>query len=116
MTPEQEEENEQLFGVAASPTGHGHRYRLRVTLRDAIDGQTGMIIPDQQCKEVLKELHQTFDHRNLNSDVAGLEGMPMTTECLTRMFFDRLGKNLPVRRVRLEETSDFFAEYHGDDS
>ena len=28
------EENEQLFGVAASPFGHGHHYRARFTFRE----------------------------------------------------------------------------------
>ena len=37
----------------------------------------------------------------------------MTTECLARLAFRTLARTLPVARVRLHETPDFFAEYDG---
>ena len=109
-----EEENFQMFGQAASLSGHGHSYRLRVTLEGELTGQAGMIYPLQPGREVLLRLHSELDHRNLNCDLPDLRGIPITTEILARFIWDRLKGNLPLGRVKLYENPDFFIEYHGD--
>jgi len=108
-----EEENRELFGRAASEAGHGHTYRLRAVLAGPADGATGVIVPQQQAAAALALLHDLLDHRNLNVEVRALAGEPVTTECLARLAFRTLALELPVARVRLYETPDFFAEYDG---
>ncbi len=107
-------ENEELFGRAASISGHGHHYRLRVTLRGDTDATYGMIFPEREGKKILTDLHNRLDHRNLSVDVPQFGGMPMTTEMLARHFFDHLKKFMPVHRVKLYENEEFFVEYLGD--
>jgi 6-pyruvoyltetrahydropterin/6-carboxytetrahydropterin synthase len=99
-------ENEKLFGVAASPFGHGHNYRARVTLRNKPGPSSchGIAQP-------LAALRQELDHKNLNREVAGLSNQPITTETLARYIYQRVAGLLPVARVRLHERSDFFSEY-----
>ena len=102
-------ENEQRFGRAASPHGHGHDYRVRLTLR-----------PDQTSAEHLvaeciESLIEELDHRNLNLEVSALAGRPMTTEILAQHIFARAQAILPLDRVRLYERADFFAEYDATD-
>jgi len=109
-----EEENNRLFGAAASPSGHGHYYRLRVTLEGDVNPDHGMIVPDPECEHTLAALHEMLNHRNLNTDVPQLRDIPITTECLSRFMHDHLAESLPVRRVRLWENPYFYAEYHGD--
>lgn len=109
-----EEENFHIFGQAASPSGHGHSYGLRVSLEGELTSQAGMIFPLQKGREVLLRLHSELDHRNLNSDIPDLRGKPITTEILARFIWERLS-NLPLRRVKLYENPKFFVEYHGDD-
>ncbi len=108
-------ENEQLFGRAAAQSGHGHHYRLRVTLHGKVDIDHGMIFPEMEGRTVLGELHDQFDHRNLSLDLPHLRSMPMTTEMLTRYFYLQLKERLPVKRVRLFENEHFFAECQGED-
>ena len=109
-----DDENRRLFGIASRPSGHGHFYRLRVTLAGDVDGDHGMIVPDVECQRALQSLHDLLDHRNLSTDVAEVKGMPMTTECLARFMHQRLSSALPVDRVRLRENPYFYAEYHRD--
>ncbi len=107
-----DEENRQLFGIASAVSGHGHYYRLRVTLHGSVDGESGMIFPEREAESYLDELKDLLDHKNLNKDVRELDEKPMTTECLAQYFFERLNRNMPVARVRLRENPYFFAEYH----
>lgn len=108
-----EAENEALFGRAASPLGHGHGYRLRVTLAGPVDAATGLIASHRKVADRLGELYRMLDHRNLNQEVAALAHLPVTTENIARFVFDFLRPGLPVARVRLYEMPHFFAEYDG---
>lgn len=107
-----DEENRQLFGLASAISGHGHYYRLRVTLQGDIDNVSGMIFPECEAAGYLDELKDLLDHKNLNTDVRELADRPMTTECLAKYFYGRLHRHMPVSRVRLMENPYFFAEYH----
>ena len=102
------EENEQLFGVAASPFGHGHHYRLRATV-DYSGAAAGC--PPGEIQRQLESLRVELDHKNLNHEVPELQDRPVTTESLAKWMFERLAKELPLTRVRLHERDDFFAEF-----
>ena len=104
------EENNRLFGIAANLSGHGHHYRLRVTLSGNVHPQQGMIFPEKESWKFLGELHSKFDHKNLNIDIPDFKDMPMTTEILARYFYHELKKKMPVNRVRLFENDDFSIE------
>jgi 6-pyruvoyltetrahydropterin/6-carboxytetrahydropterin synthase len=99
-------ENEKLFGAAASPFGHGHNYRARLTFPGERD-----VFRHGEIAKCLADLHQELDHKNLNREVTGLTNQPVTSEILARYIFQRARETLPVHRVRLHERSDFFAEY-----
>lgn len=109
-----EEENAKLFGVAASPMGHGHNYRLRLTVDGQVDPEKGLLVPYLVRCEALDEVRKMLDHKNLNEEVPALRGWPITTESLARFTFEQLGQRLPIARVKLYETSWFFAEYFRD--
>jgi 6-pyruvoyltetrahydropterin/6-carboxytetrahydropterin synthase len=97
-----EEENQKLFGAAASPFGHGHNYRARLTTTETV-GYDRM----QSC---LDSLRSELDHKNLNREVSGLTNQPITTETLARYIHGRVAASIPTLRVRLHERPDFFAE------
>jgi 6-pyruvoyltetrahydropterin/6-carboxytetrahydropterin synthase len=101
------DENEQLFGVAASPFGHGHHYQARVTFDRTADAWPAGTDVRQQLESVRAEL----DHKNLNHEVPALHDRPITTESLAQWLFERLQGAGNLARVRLHEREDFFAEY-----
>lgn len=110
-----EKENRELFGPSAAVSGHGHNYRLFVTLGGEFDSDTGVVVPYDEHHNALSALQQELDHKNLNLDVPGFAGLPITTESMARYIRRKLRQTLPVVRVRLDERHDFFAEYLGDD-
>ncbi|MGI8889603.1 MAG: 6-carboxytetrahydropterin synthase [Chthoniobacterales bacterium] len=105
------EENEALFGVAASPHGHGHHYRARLTFREEEAGANGPLIMHQELASCLESLRLELDHKNLNQEVPGLTNRPKTTESIACYLYERVSATLPIHRVRLHEREDFFAEY-----
>ncbi|MDZ4722319.1 MAG: 6-carboxytetrahydropterin synthase [candidate division Zixibacteria bacterium] len=106
-----DKENQDLFGIASAPSGHGHNYRLRITLSGGIDAESGQIVSHETIDRVMTELRSDLDHKNLNVDLPDLSGMPITTEVIARYLHARLSSELPLDRVRLYEMESFFAEY-----
>ncbi len=107
-----EEENRAIFGYAASPGGHGHNYRVEITVAGQPDSKHGLIISEVEARRALNEIVQRWDHKNLNREVIELENIPITTESLARVIFHELSEQMPLKKVRLYEMSDFFAEFH----
>ena len=105
------DENEKLFGAAASPFGHGHNYRARLTFRQKPANEDRLLITYQEIETCLGSLRSELDHKNLNQEVPGLKDQAITTEHLARYIHLRVGETGPVHRVRLHERDDFFAEY-----
>jgi len=105
------EENEKLFGAAASPFGHGHNYRARLTFQGRDAAPRRPLVPYDDMEQCLGSLRSELDHKNLNHEVPGLKDQPVTTENLARYIHRRVGETRPVHRVRLHERDDFFAEY-----
>jgi 6-pyruvoyltetrahydropterin/6-carboxytetrahydropterin synthase len=108
LTPE---ENQKLFGVAASPFGHGHNYRARLTFRDEPNVSDHALVPFSDIRGCLESLRKELDHKNLNHEVLALMDQPITTENLARHIHERVAEKLRINRVRLHERDDFFAEH-----
>jgi 6-pyruvoyltetrahydropterin/6-carboxytetrahydropterin synthase len=105
-------ENRRLFGKCVNL--HGHNYVVDVIVAGAIDQATGYVIDLKRLSEVIcKQIIQDVDHRNLNTDVAWLEGLIPTAENLAVAFWERLRPELPeglLRSVRVSETEKNWAE------
>jgi 6-pyruvoyltetrahydropterin/6-carboxytetrahydropterin synthase len=102
------EENGRLFGESVSI--HGHNYRTRLTFRaQSFDGKATLVRYDA-IDACVRALRTELDHRYLNEEVIGLKDRPITTESLVRYIYERVSGMIPLRRVRLHERDDFFAE------
>ncbi|TMD11158.1 MAG: 6-carboxytetrahydropterin synthase [Chloroflexi bacterium] len=103
------------FGPCSNPGGHGHNYRLEVTVEGPIDPSTGMVLDLRRLHEAVQELVlDKVDHRHLNSEVDFLRGVIPTTENLARCIYQQLEARLPAGRlvrVRIDETDRNSAEY-----
>jgi 6-pyruvoyltetrahydropterin/6-carboxytetrahydropterin synthase len=112
-------ENRAAFGKCNNPHGHGHNYRIEVTVAGQIDPVTGMVINMADLDRVVDEfVIQRFDHMNLNLDSL-FTNRVSTTENLTIAIFDLLRPALKpaiLEKIRIEETENNFFEYSGGDS
>lgn len=114
-----DEENTQLYGRCNNPNGHGHNYRLEVTVGGSIDEKTGMVMDLKALKDLLtQEIVDRVDHKNLNVDVDFLRGVIPTAEniiiCFWELLKDRLPANCKLIEMRLWETDNNVAFYRGE--
>jgi 6-pyruvoyltetrahydropterin/6-carboxytetrahydropterin synthase len=91
-------ENARLYGRCNNPAGHGHNYRVEISL-------PAHCTPDPA---LWRPVWEQLDHRNLSQDVPEFADRNVVTEAVARYIAERLPE---AERVRVWETADFFAEY-----
>jgi 6-pyruvoyltetrahydropterin/6-carboxytetrahydropterin synthase len=111
------QENRDVYGKCNNPHGHGHNYRVEVTVRGPIDQATGMVMNMADLDAVVRgSVVERFHLANLNADPLFEREVP-TTENLCRTIYRLLGGSLPqgkLDRIRIEETENNFFEYAGE--
>jgi len=113
-------ENEELFGAAANPHGHGHNYVIDVTVEGDPDPVTGMVLDLKKLKEVVnREVVQTYDHRFLNYEVPPFDHVVPTVENIAIDIWHRLEPHISqvggqLQGIRVYETDDLYVDYFGE--
>ena len=111
-----DEQNRATYGKCNNPYGHGHNYKVEVTVSGEPDPETGMICNLADLDSFAeRELMPRFAFSNLNKLDSFRNQVP-TTENLSRELFHlfrdhcRLAK---VEKIRIEETMMNSFEYAG---
>jgi 6-pyruvoyltetrahydropterin/6-carboxytetrahydropterin synthase len=112
------EKNETVFGKCANENWHGHNYELYVTVKGLPDGDTGFVFDVKKLSQLIKEqVTEKIDHRNLNMDVAFMQGKMCSTENLAIGIWNELKPHLPIGVelycIKLYETPRIYVEYFG---
>jgi 6-pyruvoyltetrahydropterin/6-carboxytetrahydropterin synthase len=113
------EQNREIYGAAANPSGHGHNYVLEVTLEGEPDPATGMIFDLKKLKDLIQQtVIDPMDHRFLNYEVPPFDEIVPTTENVAAEIWKRLEPHFEAGRarlnnVRLYETEDLYVDYPG---
>jgi len=118
-----EDRNRDEFGACANPHGHGHDYRLQVTVAGSPHPETGFAVDLSTLDRILEEeVVQRFDHQHINHAEAafGDGGIVPTTENLTVFLWERIAPRIresgaDLVRLRLCETEELCVEYYGPD-
>jgi 6-pyruvoyltetrahydropterin/6-carboxytetrahydropterin synthase len=112
-----DDENRRIFGKCANPAGHGHDYRIEVTLTGPVDEESGQIINRGILDEVfLQTIDQRYSHRMLN-DVPPFGDLVPTAENIAIVIHEQLAEavarrsSAEVARVRVIETHRNYVEY-----
>jgi len=93
-----DEENRRRFGKCSHPSGHGHNYRLDVTVSCSI-GDPEPSPPWDAIVE--REVVERYDHRHLNVDCPEFAEFNPSVEHIAKVIFDRLQPKLADAGVRL---------------
>lgn len=110
------EENCEIYGKCARPNGHGHNYRVEVTVKGEVDKRTGMIVDLVALQSAIdRHVIEPFDHTFLNKDVPYFMQVVPTAEniviriCnLLRSPIRELGTTL--HKVKISESPNNSAE------
>ncbi len=104
-------ENLALFGKCSHPSGHGHNYRLDVTVAASSTPSAGAASPvgsasgspgiETWSEIVRREIVDRYDHRNLNIDCPEFRTLNPSVENIARVCHDRLLEPLRQAGVRL---------------
>lgn len=112
-----EDENQRLFGLCNNPNYHGHNYTLEVRVHGEIDPVTGYVIDTKILKQIIqKEVHDSFDHRNLNLDTVEFKTLNPTAENIAVVIWNKIRVSLSSEldlSIRLYETENNYVEFDG---
>lgn len=111
-----EAENRRLYGKCANPHGHGHDYRIEVSVRGEPDATTGMVIDLVELDDAVRqEILDPWDHRHLNVEVPPFDRLVPTSENVLAVAWERLSPRLGERleKLTLHETPRGSFEYWG---
>ncbi len=110
-----DEQNKAIFGLCANPNYHGHNYRLDVRVVGEINPDTGYVIDLKELDDLIKnEIHERFDHRNLNEDTVEFRELNPTGENIIVVIYNILRARLSPAyslQLRLWETENNYFEY-----
>ena len=113
--------NEEVFGLCARESYHGHTYTCDVTVTGPVDPKTGFVVSLSVLDGMLDTIvRQPLDHRNLNLDVPEFaEGKLIPTgENLAQWIAERVQAALPlptkVARVSVCEEPALWATWERD--
>lgn len=108
-----EEQNTALYGKCNNPFGHGHNYRLAVSVAGPVHQVTGQMIPLGQLDRLVQDhVLTSFEHRNLNVDIPQMINRVPTTEnvlavitgILQQHWSDYIPSAARLHRVHIQET------------
>ena len=113
-----EEENRRRFGKCSNLPGHGHNYRLWVTVVGEVDPATGFVVDlGELDRRVEETILSRLDHQQLNAAIEAFApgGRIPTSEELVIWIQEELVGTLPegarLVRLRLAEDEDLAAEW-----
>lgn len=113
-------ENERQFGRCSWPPGHGHNYRLTVTVGGAVDGRTGFVVDLALLDRLVRErVVERLDHRMLQEAIPEFRadggGKIPSGENLALWIRDELRDHLPpgvrLLAIRVGEDDDLAATW-----
>ena len=113
-----EQENQDTFGKCNNPAGHGHNYRLEVTVRSGIEDDGHAMSPDALDALVDRHVVMVLDHKNLSCDVQQFAGLNTSVENIARVIWEMLADHVQeigveLDHVRVWETAKTVATYCG---
>lgn len=110
--------NEEIFDKCNNFHGHGHNYRLEVTVKGVPDPETGYVIDLKVLARIMdEEIIDKVDHKHLNIDVDFLRGIIPTAENIAIIFWGILEPKIlsgTLHSIKLFESDNNFVEYFGE--
>ncbi|RWS26026.1 6-pyruvoyl tetrahydrobiopterin synthase-like protein [Leptotrombidium deliense] len=114
-----EEENRELFGKCNNLNGHGHNYKVEVTVKGVVDRLTGMVMNLTDLKFIINDVLKQLDHKNIDKDVPYFaeKQLVSSAENIAVFIFEKMSEKLShcvsLHSIKLYETDKNVVEYRG---
>jgi len=108
-----DEQNLQIYDQCNNLHGHGHDYKLEVSVTGEPDEQTGMIFALQRMDDLVRQVLDRLDHRHLDKEVEYFKNHISTGEVIIQYLWIELNKLFPqnmLYHLKLWETSNNYFE------
>jgi len=107
-----DETNQKVFGKCNNPHYHGHNYELHVKVTGEIDKNTGFVMDLNVLSDLIKkEIHQKFDHKNLNLDLEEFRNLNPTAENIAVVIYNilrpKIDKHLDLQIILYETPRNY---------
>lgn len=112
-----EEENRAIFGKCNNPNGHGHNYKVEISLKGPVDPVTGMVFDLAKLKKIIEEkVSKVIDHKNIDKDIPYFHNVVSTTENVTIFIWQQVYPELSdiLFEVKVHETDKNVFSYRGE--
>lgn len=87
---------------------HGHNYKLIITIEDTVK-ENGMAVDFKDMKQIAEDkVLKIVDHHHLNDIIDN-----PSAENLAVWIWDKLKEELPLIKLTVFETEDYYCEYEG---
>ncbi|XP_014257636.1 6-pyruvoyl tetrahydrobiopterin synthase [Cimex lectularius] len=111
--------NKDVYGKCNNPNGHGHNYRVEVTVCGPVSKDTGMVMNLSDLKAHMNAaIMETLDHKNLDLDVPYFKDVVSTTENVAVYIWNKLMRELEnpylLYEVKIYETDNNIVSYRGE--
>nr|XP_039264713.1 6-pyruvoyl tetrahydrobiopterin synthase-like [Styela clava] len=114
-----DEENANVYGKCNHIHGHGHNYRIEVTLC-GIPDEYGMVMNLTKLKKIMEDvIMKPMDHKFIDKDIEYFQTVPSTAENIAIYIWDEMKKRIKeglLYEVRIRETDNNVAYYKGEES
>ncbi|VDM16047.1 unnamed protein product [Hydatigera taeniaeformis] len=115
-----EEENIRIFGKCAGENGHGHNFKIEVTVLGEVNPITGMVLNSSELRHIIQtNVLNIIDHKNLDLDVKYFReaNLVSTSENIVIFIWKCLRSAIDPKltlEVKLYETESNIFCYRGD--
>ncbi|KRZ09761.1 6-pyruvoyl tetrahydrobiopterin synthase, partial [Trichinella zimbabwensis] len=110
-----DQQNREIFGKCNNVNGHGHNYKIKVTIRKSVDPITGMAMNLNDLKLHLQKVTEELDHKNLDKDVPFFQTHTSTAENIAYYVWSKLQAACEcLYEVKIKETENNYVIYRGE--
>jgi 6-pyruvoyltetrahydropterin/6-carboxytetrahydropterin synthase len=106
-------QNIDIYDKCNNYNGHGHDYRLEVSIKGYPDKKTGMILPIEEFDECVNKVLHNLDYKHLNQEVDYFKHNLSSGEIIIQYLWKKLRSALADNRLfhlKLWETNNNYFE------
>jgi len=106
-------QNMDIYDKCNNSNGHGHDYRLEVSIKGDPDKRTGMVLPLEKFDESVTIVLKTLDYKHLDREVDYFKGKLSSGEIIIQYLWEKLKSALAddiLFHLKLWETNNNYFE------